>query len=80
MLIFPCFIKRNEPVINLLLLIIKMIFSLDVSEEVLESTNHVSVKSNSYHFDQNLIQVLNGSVTFNITIANRCERSNDPVD
>lgn len=80
MLVLPCFVERDEPVVDLLLLVIEMVFCLNISEEVLESTDHVSVKTNPYHFDQNLIQVLHSSVALDVAVTDRCERSNDPVD
>ena len=69
-LILASFIKRNQPMIDLLLLIIKMIFSLDITEQVLERTNHVTVKTNSNHFDQDLVQVFYSRMSFDITITN----------
>lgn len=70
MLIFPSFVEGNEPVINLLLLIIEVVFGLDVPEQILKGTNHVSVKSNANHLDQYLVQVLNSRVSFDVSIAN----------
>ena len=56
--------------IDLLLLIIKMIFSLDITEQVLERTNHITVEANSNHFDQDLVQVFYSRMSLNITITN----------
>ena len=51
MLIFSRFVEGYQPMIDLLLLIVEMVLRLDVSEQVLECTNHVTVESNSNHFD-----------------------------
>lgn len=79
MLIFPSFVEGNEPVINLLLLIIEVVFGLDVPEQILKGTNHVSVKSNANHLDQYLVQVLNSRVSFDVSIANWGKWCNHPV-
>lgn len=41
--------------VDLLLLIVEVVFGLNVPEKVLECTNHVTVESNSNHFDQDLV-------------------------
>ena len=55
--------------INLLLLIVEVVFGLDVTEEVLEGTNHVTVEANAYHLHQDLVQVLNCCVTLDVSVA-----------
>jgi len=65
--------------VNLLLLIIKMIFGLNVTEKILECTNHVAVEADTDHFYKNLIEIFNSGVPFNIAISDWSEWGDDPV-
>jgi hypothetical protein len=74
------FTHRHHPVIYALLLFIDFTFRLDLSKQSLEYTDHVTIKSNSYHFDSDREKELGLCVTFYITVPNAGESSDDPVN
>ena len=78
--IFTSFVQRYEPMVKRFLLVGKLVFRLDGGEDLLEGTDHVAVESNTDHLYDNLELVLLRSVSLDISVSHRGERSDDPVD
>ena len=73
-------VQRYEPMVQRFLLIGKLVFRLNGGEDLLEGTDHVTVEANADHLNHNLELILLGSVSLDVSVPYRGERSDDPVD
>ena len=78
-LILPGFVKGDQPVVQRLLLLSELVSSLNSSEQILKSTDHVPVEADTYHLNDDLVLVLIICVPLNVPIPHRGERCDDPV-
>ena len=73
-------IQLDKPQINQFLLFSVLIFHFESRYQVLESANHIPEEANSYHFNHHLVLEFNGGQTNNLSVSNRGEGCNHPVE
>ena len=74
------FIHQNQPEIDAVNQILVLIFDLETREKRLNRSNHVSKNTDAKHFNQQSIDHLTLCFGSNVSISDRGETRNDPIN